>query len=143
MASPPAASRFDLLTLAARALVDATGSSACAISRVVGDVLIMLAEHASDGRTLQLGLGFLVSDFPLTAAVLADREPRALTLADPDADEAEAALLREYGFGALLMLPLEVDGEVWGLVEIYRADARPFGDDDVAAAYAVLARTSG
>jgi hypothetical protein len=83
MASPPAASRFGVLTLTVRALVDATGSSACAISRVVGDVLIMLAEHASDGRTLQLGLGFLVSDFPLTAAVLTDREPRALATTSP------------------------------------------------------------
>ena len=63
-----------------------------------------------------------------------------MTLDDPDVDEAEAGLLRELGFGSLLMLPLRVEGEPWGLVEIFRKDKRPFSADDVRAATEVLAR---
>jgi GAF domain-containing protein len=72
-----------------------------------------------------------VSDFPQTAEVLRAREPRALTLDDADLDPAEAVVLREYGFGSLLMLPLELDGNAWGLVEIYRKNRRAFTEDDV------------
>jgi hypothetical protein len=72
--------------------------------------------------------------------VLTERKASALTLADPGVDEAEAALLREYGFGALLMLPLELDGAPWGLVEIYRETELPFLDEDVSAATSLLER---
>ena len=54
------------------------------------------------------------------------KEPRALSLDDPVVDEAEARLLRELGFGALLMTALELGDEVWGLVEVYRSSRRPF-----------------
>jgi putative nucleotidyltransferase with HDIG domain len=46
-----------------------------------------------------------------------------VSLADEDADPAEAFVLRELKMQALLMLPLEVGGRHWGLVEVY--DARP------------------
>ena len=130
----------DVLSTATRELVDALQADACGISRAVGDMLILVAEYAADGRSIQLGLGYLVSDYPATARVLADREPRLMTLADVDVDGAEASVLRELGFGSLLMLPLVFEGELWGLVEIYRSDERRFSDDDVRAARAVLGR---
>jgi GAF domain-containing protein len=72
--------------------------------------------------------------------VLAEREPRALTLDDPEVDGAEAAVLRELGYGSLLMLPLVQSGELWGLVEVYRADTRRFTDEDARTARALVDR---
>jgi hypothetical protein len=117
-----------------RARLDA---DACAISRVVGDVLILVASDVADGVTLQVGQGFLVSDYPVTKSVLETGEPAALTLADPGVDEAESRVLRELGFAALAMFRFEVAGDRWGLVEAYRLDARPFHPAALAAARAL------
>lgn len=133
---------YDVLVAAARELVAAVDASACVISRAIGDVLVMVAEHTLDGRTLQSGQGYLVPDYPATQAVLDRREPVALSRDDEGVDPAEAALLRELGFVSLLMLPLVLRGDVWGLVEIYRADDRPFEAADVAAANRVLAEAT-
>jgi transcriptional regulator with GAF, ATPase, and Fis domain len=103
------------------------------LSRVLGDVLIIVVQQTSDGTQLELGQGFLVSDYPATRRVLATGEPAALTLADEDVDEAEARLLRELGFASLLMAPLDVAGERWGLVEVYRTTPTAFDERDVAA----------
>ena len=46
-------------------------------------------------------------------------------------DAAEASVLRMHGFGSLVMLPLILQGEVWGLVEAYRHDVRAFTEDDI------------
>ncbi len=118
-------------------VLDATGADAGSISQLLGDVLILVADQAPPGRVLQTGHGYLVSDFPLTQEVLSERVARAVSLADERADEAEAKLLRELGFDALLMLPLVVEDGVWGLVELY-AEGRTL-DDRAAAAEAVLA----
>ncbi len=122
---------LDVLNSIADELVIELSADACSISRVIGDVLILVAERVHDGKTLQLTQGYLVPDYPQTAEVLATRTPRALTLDDPDVDAAESATLRDLGFGSLAMLPLEIDGEAWGLIEIYRRDTRPFTTDDV------------
>jgi len=130
----------DVLSGTAHELVDALDAQACGISRAVGDMLILVVEYAEDGRTIQLGQGYLVSDYPETTRVLTDREPRALTLDDPDVDGAEAAVLRELGYGSLLMLPLVLNDALWGLVEVYRAGTRRFSADDARIAKELLAR---
>ena len=121
----------DVLARLAEELCARLDADACAISRVIGDVLIMVTERAPEGTTLQLGQGYLVSEFPLTAEVLETGNTVALTLDDPDVDEAEATILRELGYCALLMLPLVVDGARWGLVEVYRTASRAFSVDEV------------
>ena len=77
------------------------------------------------------GQGYLVPDYPQTAEVLATGIPCTLTLADSDVDDAEAQVLRDQGYTSLMMLPLEVGGDAWGLVEVYRVRPVPFSDDDV------------
>jgi GAF domain-containing protein len=121
----------DVLATMADDLVAQLDADACAISRVIGDVLILVAERARDGTGLQQGQGYLVSDFPQTAGVLQTGAPRALTLDDADLDSAEAFILREHGFGSLVMLPLELNGAAWGLVEVYRVDRRPFTEAEI------------
>jgi GAF domain-containing protein len=121
-----------LLRTATRELVEVVDGLACAISRVVGDVLIQVAEHALDGRTLVLGHGYLISDFPLTESALRLSEPVLVSAFDPDADPSEA-LLGELKLDSLLMLPLPGPTGPWGLAEIY-VNGRRFSDEDVARA---------
>jgi hypothetical protein len=118
-------------------LVDELRADACAISRVLGDVLIQVAEDVPDGGTLALGQGYLASDFPLTHEVLHDAEPRRVWTKDPDADADEVHLLRVLGYEGLLMLPLLVDRGVWALVEVYRHGGA-FSDADAAAGERLL-----
>jgi GAF domain-containing protein len=129
-----------LLTALCRELTRAPGPGACLVSRVIGDVLVIVAAHTSDGRDLPLGHGYLISDYPQTQAALAARTPLALSLADPGLDEGEAEILREFGYDELLMIPLEAAGETWALVEVYRAGGPPFGAEDVDAAVRVVGR---
>jgi transcriptional regulator with GAF, ATPase, and Fis domain len=133
--SDAAATRLvDVLHERARQLVAHTAADACVISRVLGDVLIIVTRVTADAGPLELGQGFLVSDYPVTEAVLRTGEPAVLTLADDDLDAAEAQLLRDIGYATLLMLPLEVLGDRWGLIELYRRAADRFGTDEIAAA---------
>jgi transcriptional regulator with GAF, ATPase, and Fis domain len=119
---------LDVLTSLAEELVTRLDADACAISRVIGDVLIMVAEKVPPNRSLLHGQGYLVSEYPQTAEVLATGVPRALTLDDRDLDDGEAAVLRDQGFASLVMVPLIVAGERWGLVEVYRIEPRAFDD---------------
>jgi hypothetical protein len=118
-----AESVWDLTSRLCVALVQETGASGCIVSRVIGDVLIQVAEHAVDGRTFQLGRGFLVSQFPTTAAVLETGMPQAVSVDDEDPDTAEVGVLEALGMSSVLMLVLGASGP-WGLVEIYRESGR-------------------
>jgi hypothetical protein len=127
-----------LLDRVCTALVERLDASAAAISRAVGDVLVQVAEDAGERPTLQLGHGYLISDFPETRRVLDERVARTVQVGAGDADEAEVAVLDQLGFGALLMLPVEVEGEAWRLAEVYRERERPFGADDAARGLTLL-----
>src|SRR5436189_2265582 len=100
-----------------RSLENGLGAEACAISRLVGELLVQIEEVVQPGRSLIIGQGYVVTDYPLTREVLESRQPRPVSVFDPDADEAEADLLRDLSYEALLMLPLVVGPEPWALVE--------------------------
>jgi hypothetical protein len=112
----------------------------CIVSRVIGDVLVQVAEHAPDGRSFQLGRGFLVSQFPTTADVLRSGEASAVSLDDPAADAAEAAVLRDLAVRGVLMLALHDRVTAWGLVEVYRLDPAVFTPAEVERAGAIVRR---
>jgi GAF domain-containing protein len=117
-----------LLNATCRELVGLLGGSACAVSRVVGDLLVGLAEYtSSDRRPLELGHEYLISDYPLTQEVVEGGEPRRVSVLDDDPEPHEAALLERLGFDSLLMVPLPSSGHCWGLVEVY-ADGRRFDE---------------
>jgi hypothetical protein len=123
----------DLLRTASVEFVDVVDGTASAISRAVGDVLIQVVEHARDGRTLVLGHGYLVPDFPLTQEVLEQGKAVTCSLLEDDCEPTEAEILRELQLDSLLMLPLHSPTAVWGLAEIY-VNGRAFGSEDVALA---------
>lgn len=78
--------------------------------------------HYSDSGSPQndhLDSDYLLRAYPTTARVLASGEPTLIHVLDPQADEAEVALLQELQYGALLMLSLRAGDEPIGLVELY------------------------
>ena len=131
----------DLLRAASVALVELLEACACTISRVVGDVLVVLSEYAPAGESLQLGHGFLIPDFPLTQEVIGRGESRVVSILDDDPDPEEIALLEELGFDSLLMIPLAVSGQCWALVEIYARGRATFPSEHVTLAEGLVART--
>jgi hypothetical protein len=119
-----ATSVSQLLGVTAEAFVRLLDASACTISRVIGDLLVDLVQHQRDGRPNRLGHGYLISDYPVTQAVIESREPQTVFAGDPDVDAAEETLLAELGFDSLLMLPIESKNTAWALVEIYGSGRR-------------------
>ena len=126
-----------LLGALARAYVDVVGARSCTISRVIGDLLVDLIQYQQEGEPQRLGHGYLISDYPLTRAVIEEHEPRTVFIGDADANEVK--LLRELGFDSVLMVAIEAEDGVWGLIEVYDQDGRRFGDDDVQLAQALAA----
>jgi GAF domain-containing protein len=118
-----------LLSAACRELVKLLDADACLISRVVGDLLIGLEQHAKTPEP-RLGLSheYLISDFPLTQEVVERGEPRDVSLLDEQPEPTEAELLEQLGFDSLLMVCLPSGGACWGLVEVYRIGNRFEGD---------------
>lgn len=108
-----------LLGTACREAVRLLEADACAISRVIGDLLVGLDEHTTSARPLAHGHEYLISDFPLTREVVDSGEARWVSRLDSEADEHEAALLAQLGFESLLMVCLPSGGACWGLVEVY------------------------
>jgi GAF domain-containing protein len=121
-----------LLGATARAYVELLDAPACTISRVIGDLLVDLMQHQRDGGPPdRLGHGYLISDYPLTRAVIEERQPRTVDQNDPGADPNEVKLLQELGYDALLMVAIEAEDGAWGLVEVYGEKGRRFKDEEV------------
>jgi GAF domain-containing protein len=120
-----------LLGATARAYVELLDAPACTISRVIGDLLVDLMQHQKNGKPDRLGHGYLISDYPLTRAVIEERRPQTVSQTDPEPDENELKLLRELGYDALLMVAIEGAEGAWGLVEIYGERGRRFKDEEV------------
>ena len=111
-----------LLGTACREAVVLLDATACAISRVIGDLLVGLDEHSTSARPLAHGHEYLISDFPLTRQVVDSGEARWVSRLDSEADEHETALLAQLGFESLLMVCLPSSGTCWGLVEVYNEE---------------------
>jgi GAF domain-containing protein len=131
-----------LLGATAQTLVELLDAPACTISRVIGDLLVDLIQHKRAGKPDRLGHGYLISDYPLTREVIEGREPRTVFSGDPNADPAEVRLLNELGFDSLLMLAIESEGAVWGLVEVYGEKGRDFEQGEIALARGIANEVS-
>jgi len=118
-----------------KSLVFVVGATGCSISRVVGELVVDATEHAlREVRLTADETAYRIDDFPLTAEVLRTGKPRAVSFLQGGVDPAEAFILRDLGMNALLMLPLVVGGQTWGLVELYEMRLRSFGDEEIAVA---------
>jgi hypothetical protein len=134
---------FDLLDETNRELVERLPADASGVSRVIGDLILLVSECSPEGQTLQMGQGYLVPDYPATKAVLTTGVPYAMTTDDADADPAEALVLAELGFASLLLARIAIGGAAaWGLVEIYRTEPIPFDAHAIGVAGEILARAA-
>jgi len=88
-------------------------------------------QHQKSGKPKRLGHGYLISDYPLTRAVIEERRPYTVSQGDQDADPSEVRLLIELGYDSLLMVAIEAEDGAWGLVEVYGEKGRRFGDEDI------------
>jgi GAF domain-containing protein len=131
-----------LLGATARAYVELLDAPACTISRVIGDLLVDLMQHQKSGKPDRLGHGYLISDYPLTRAVIEGRTPQTVSQNDPESDENELKLLRELGYDALLMVAIEGGDGAWGLVEVYGEKGRSFKEEEVELAQEIAGEVS-
>ncbi|MGZ8737949.1 MAG: EAL domain-containing protein [Nocardioides sp.] len=85
------------------------------------------------------GAQYRLEDYPASKSTLEIGEMLGLRVDDPEADPAEVRLLREIGFGTLMMVPvLEDDGSAVALMELYARDAREWSDAELQAARATV-----
>jgi GAF domain-containing protein len=129
-----------LLETACRELVETLDATACAISRVVGDLLVALAEFSRGEDPLQLGHEYMISDYPLTLEVVQRGQARSVSLLEDSPEPNEAELLEKLGFESLLMVCLPTSEGCWGLVEVY-SDGSTFDKSHAALAEQIAVAT--
>ena len=111
---------LDVLNALARDLVRSLDADACAVSRVIGDVLIMVAERS---RRAHAASRPGVPRLGLSADRRGARDGRAAHAhARRHGVERRSASCCASGLRRALMVPLEVERRRWGLVEVYRLE---------------------
>jgi hypothetical protein len=128
-----AADLDEAMSLLARQLTELFEATACVISRydAAAALVIDWAAFVRPPAVLntvveQYGL----DEYPATRRVVEDLCEIATTIGGAG-DAAEQELLREMGYGALLMAPLVVAGRAAGLIEIYDTRARTFTPNEL------------
>ena len=112
-----------MLRIASRHLTLLLNARACLVSRAEDGLLREVADYARTTGQVARGLSYYLTDYPTTTAVLMTGKPCSVSADDPDADPAELFVLHEMDMRAVLLVPLTVEGESWGLIEVY--DSRP------------------
>jgi signal transduction protein with GAF and PtsI domain len=64
-------------------------------------------------------------------------EAHQVLVSDPDAEPGEVAILREEGWGSLLMVPIVAAGEAIGLLEVHSREERPWSRSDLHRAHMI------
>jgi diguanylate cyclase (GGDEF)-like protein len=86
---------------------------------------------------------FHLSEYPATASVLDEQEAAQVMVADPDADQAEVALLVSLGYRSMLMVPVVSRGESLGLLEAITTDERSWTRTEINRARIIANQLSG
>lgn len=97
-----------------------------AISRVLAAERCVQTVADWTGTGAQLREHFSYSAYPTTEHVISRQVAGQVIAGDPAADPAELELLFELGLGTVLMAPIVFRGATVGLLEVYRAVARPW-----------------
>lgn len=123
--------------VAARQVVLFSEADVCTFSRwdSQDNTITLWAEyHRGDDLASPVSyLPYPASDFPTTEQVLRFAKPVKLHVKDPTLHEGERLVMKGLGASALLMLPLEAQGKVIGLIEIFeKSPEREFLADEVA-----------
>ena len=124
----------DVLERLGKAIAFVVGATGTNISKVDGPRLVDMAKHALRDVDLGADNSYVISDFPVTQEVLETLVTKSISFLDDDLDGAEAFVLRDLEMNSALLVPIVVQGEAWGLVEIYDMRLRRHDDDEMAVA---------
>jgi EAL domain-containing protein (putative c-di-GMP-specific phosphodiesterase class I) len=86
---------------------------------------------ASGGRRVDLRR-YPLSDYPASAGALSAGATMEIHLDDPTGDAAEQDVLRSFGQASLLLVPIVLDGEALGAVELTNSVPRRWSSSDIA-----------
>jgi putative nucleotidyltransferase with HDIG domain len=115
-----------MLKVASRELTQMLNAEACLVSQLEGGLLREVADYSGSEQQVARGLSYYLSDYPTTASVLESGVPCSISTDDAGADPAELFVLREMEMQAVLLVPLLVETQTWGLIEIYDGRTRVF-----------------
>jgi putative nucleotidyltransferase with HDIG domain len=115
-----------MLKVASRELAQMLNAEACLVSQLEGGLLREVADYSGSEQQVARGLSYYLADYPTTAAVLESGVPCSISSDDAGADPAELFVLREMEMQAVLLVPLVVETQTWGLIEIYDGRTRVF-----------------
>jgi putative nucleotidyltransferase with HDIG domain len=115
-----------MLRVASRELTLMLNAEACLVSQVEGGLLREMADYSGSEQQVARGLSYYLADYPTTASVLESGVPCSISADDAGADPAELFVLREMEMQAVLLVPLMVEAQTWGLIEIYDTRTRVF-----------------
>jgi putative nucleotidyltransferase with HDIG domain len=121
IAAEPVSQR--MLRVASKELTLLLNGEAALVSQLEDGLLREIADFARSDQQVARGLSYYLADYPATEAVLQAGVPWGISSSDPGADPAEVFVLREMHMESVLLVPLVVHDEPWGLIEIY--DTRP------------------
>lgn len=119
----------DLFAGMAKAVVTSLKADACLVSLYEPDRDVLRDVAASvvpPARLHSVAEEYALADFPATRAVVVTGEPVEVSRADPEADPAERAFLRDGGFARVLIARFSLDRVTVGTIETYRLLDHPF-----------------
>jgi PAS domain S-box-containing protein len=124
-----------VLQTVAKQMTQALGSQGCALSlwNQERDLLEPLADYlARPGEIGSLGTTCDLNDYPTVRQVLESCQPAVIHADGLAADEADLALMKEYGIRTLLVLPWVARDRVVGLVELWNgAEKRDYTPEEI------------
>jgi HD-GYP domain-containing protein (c-di-GMP phosphodiesterase class II) len=123
----------DLYAGLARAVVMAVRADACLISVLDDDGETLRDISASvvpPAHLNDIADEYQLDDYPLTRAVIDTKQSSVVSVADSNADRAEAGFLEELGYSHVILACLTLEGRGIGIIEAYRVDERPFRTED-------------
>ena len=118
--------------IAVQKVLDAVGgatSCSLAIFDAENDIMRTIADLDVNDGQLEMNedpsvWDFRLSDYPATQKVMQTLKPLTFHEQDPDTDPAELNYLRAVGADSILILPLAVKGEAFGVVEVESWEGR-------------------
>jgi diguanylate cyclase (GGDEF)-like protein len=121
--------------LIARHLANAVGFDDCGIYawERAGDLVRTIGYYPPERRTLLRDI-YPLAEFPETAQVLASRNVSVIDPADSTADASEVRFLAELGGSLMFQIPMVVNGQATGTVELLSRTGQVLDDRQVAVA---------
>src|SRR5829696_3704201 len=120
----------DVLELAAERSLQALGAASLAISRLdieagVVRTLVNVGELAPEEERFPENETYLLADYPSMGPAMREGGSSLGAVDDPDTDPAQRELLKRLGKESSLAVPMMLQGEPWGELEVMTAPGRP------------------